>query len=152
MENTRMKHAVDGVEAVIGYKFDDRFLLWEALQAAGSMVCLTGGAGNRKMPNGNKRLAVLGDTVLQLVLVELWYASGQERGTFDQLRQRVGSNTNLNNTGVQARLDTFVERAAGASVVPPVTMTATVEAILGAVYLDSNMESVKKVMQALSLI
>ncbi|KAL8817405.1 MAG: hypothetical protein Q9223_003756 [Gallowayella weberi] len=147
-----MNSAVEGVEATIGYKFDDRFLLWEALQAAGSYVSLTGGAGNRKFPNGNKRLAVLGDTVLQLVLVEVWYAGGQERVAFDQLRQRVGSNINLNSVGIQARLDTFVQRAGGTTVVSPVTMTATVEAILGAVYLDSNMESVRAVMQALGLV
>ncbi|KAL8682243.1 MAG: hypothetical protein Q9186_001702 [Xanthomendoza sp. 1 TL-2023] len=152
MANTRMNNAVDGVEAIIGYNFDDRFLLWEALQAAGSFVSLAGGAGNRKIPNGNKRLAVLGDTVLQLVLVEVWYASGQERGAFDQLRQRIGSNNNLNSIGIDARLDAFVERAGGTTAVSPVTMTATVEAILGAVYLDSNMESVRAVMQALSLI
>ncbi|KAL8809819.1 MAG: hypothetical protein Q9200_003085 [Gallowayella weberi] len=122
-----MNSAVEGVEATIGYKFDDRFLLWEALQAAGSYVSLTGGAGNRKFPNGNKL-------------------------AFDQLRQRVGSNINLNSVGIQARLDTFVQRAGGTTVVSPVTMTATVEAILGAVYLDSNMESVRAVMQALGLV
>ena len=78
METAQMKVAVNGVESIIGYVFDDRFLLWEALQAAGSPVVHAGG---RSFRNGNKRLAVLGDTVLQLALVEQWYAGEQARGT-----------------------------------------------------------------------
>lgn len=78
MGTPQMNIAVNGAQSIIGYAFRDRFLLWEALQSAGSPVLLAGG---RNIPNGNKRLAVLGDTVLQLVLVEQWYAGGQARGT-----------------------------------------------------------------------
>ncbi|KAL8910887.1 MAG: hypothetical protein Q9171_003842 [Xanthocarpia ochracea] len=155
MASAQMNNAVDGVEHIIGYVFKDRFLLWEALQAAGSSVLQ---AGNRTIPNGNKRLALLGDTILQLVLVEQWYAGGQARDTsdgspvvFDRDRQRVGSNNNLNTLGIQAGLDFFVNLAGGTTVVSPVTMSATVEAILGAVYLDGGLQAVTPVMQALGL-
>ncbi|KAL8928891.1 MAG: hypothetical protein Q9172_000728 [Xanthocarpia lactea] len=148
MASAQMNNAVDGVEPIIGYVFKDRYLLWEALQAAGSSVLR---AGNRSIPNGNKRLALLGDTILQLVLVEQWYAGGQARVVFDRDRQRVGSNNNLNTLGIQAGLDFFVNLAGGTTVVSPVTMSATVEAILGAVYLDGGLPAVTPVMQALGL-
>ena len=66
-----------GVESIIGYDFDDSLILWEALQAAGSTVR---SAGTRRFPDGNKRLAVLGDTILMLVLVSEWYDSADVRG------------------------------------------------------------------------
>ncbi|KAL8657666.1 MAG: hypothetical protein Q9226_001696 [Calogaya cf. arnoldii] len=151
METPQMNLAVNGVEAIIAYPFRDRFILWEALQAAGSPVSLMGGAGGRSIPNGNKRLAVLGDKLLDLVLCEQWYPDGQAKGVYDQLRQRVGSNNNLNSIGNQAGLHTFINRAGGVTAISPVTMTATVEAILGAVYLDGGMQAVKDVMQTLHL-
>ncbi|KAL8861713.1 MAG: hypothetical protein Q9178_001914 [Gyalolechia marmorata] len=148
MASAQMNKAVDGVEPLIGYAFQDRFLLWEALQAAGSSVFR---AGDRTIPNGNKRLALLGDTILQLVLAEQWYAGGQARVVFDQDRKRVGSNVNLNTLGIQAGLDGFVNLAGGEKFASPVTMSATVEAILGAVYLDGGLQAVTPVMQALGL-
>lgn len=77
MANPGMTGKVQGAEAIIGRTFNNRLLLWEALQAAGSPVLLI---GNRRLENGNKRLAVLGDTVLQLALVEGWYESNAARG------------------------------------------------------------------------
>ena len=170
METAQMKAAVNGVESIIGYVFHDRFLLWEALQAAGSPVVHAGG---RSFRNGNKRLAVLGDTVLQLVLVEQWYAGEQARGTittvtssllsyrdnsdgspvaFDESRQRIGSNDNLTIIGNQTGLNAFVNRAGGMTVISPTTMAATVEAVLGAVYLDGSLQAVTPVMQTLGLV
>lgn len=68
---------ITGVQDIIGYNFTDPFILWEALQAAGSGNTF---AGNRRFPEGNKRLAVLGDTILQLVLVRDWYETALVRG------------------------------------------------------------------------
>ena len=62
---------------IIGYTFADPIILWEALQAAGSGITW---AGTRHFPDGNKRLAVLGDTILQLVLVNDWYDTAYDRG------------------------------------------------------------------------
>lgn len=68
---------ITGVQDIIGYNFADPLILWEALQAAGSGNTF---AGNRRFPEGNKRLAVLGDTILQLVLVRDWYDTARVRG------------------------------------------------------------------------
>ena len=72
-----MNFNVHGAQAVINYVFNDPFILWEALNAAGSNVS---SAGNRTFFDGNKRLALLGDTVLKTALVDDWYPSGQPRG------------------------------------------------------------------------
>lgn len=56
-----MDESIVRVELIIGYKFaKDPTLLWEALQAAGSPVRI---AGDRKIVDGNKKLAALGDAV-----------------------------------------------------------------------------------------
>lgn len=77
MSTTHMSNTKSQVEVIIAYTFTDPLILWEALQAAGSTVR---SAGTRRFPDGNKRLAVLGDTVLKLVLVGEWYDSPDARG------------------------------------------------------------------------
>lgn len=71
-----MASAVQSVQNIIGYTFNDSDLVREAISAAGSIVA----AGTRRFPNGNKRLAILGDTVLQLALAEEWYDGTEPRG------------------------------------------------------------------------
>ncbi|KAL8712971.1 MAG: hypothetical protein Q9220_002831 [cf. Caloplaca sp. 1 TL-2023] len=144
-----MDQAVAGVQDIIEYTFNDPYILLEALQAAGAPARHFGG---RRIVDGNKRLAILGDTVLQLVLAEDWYDNGQSRAVFDDARQRLLSNWNLNQIGVQTGLNAFVNRAAGAPTVSPATMAATVEAIVGAVYLDGDKSAVRAVVQVLGLV
>ena len=67
--------------------------------------------------------------------------------------QQVGSNVNLDRIGRIHGLDGFICRnPSQGGHISPATMTATVEAILGAVYLDSGVESVSQVMQTLGLV
>lgn len=69
---------VDIVQKIIGYKFADRSLLWEALQAAGSDER---NLGTRQISvDGNKRLAYIGDALIRLAMAEAWYTRRQERG------------------------------------------------------------------------
>lgn len=72
---------------------------------------------------------------------------------FDQIRQAVGGNLNLDRIGRVTGLVAFVnQNPSTLGVVSPVTMSATVEAVLGAVYLDSDMNTVKRVMNTLGLV
>ncbi|KAL8974625.1 MAG: hypothetical protein Q9197_001137 [Variospora fuerteventurae] len=153
---------------IIGYTFNDPTLVWEAVSAAGSFTS----GGNRQFADGNKRLAVLGDTVLQLALAEHWYDGTGVRGkrhpglnssfgcnpakkasgVYDDIRQQVGSNANLSIVGRTANIDAFVNLSGAQRTVAPLTMAVTVEAILGAVYLDSKgIAAVKAVMEKLGL-
>lgn len=77
MANTAMTAKIEGVQDIIDYKFSNPLILWEALQAAGSPVF---SIGDRRLFDGNKRLAVLGDIVLDLALAEPWYQGTEPRG------------------------------------------------------------------------
>ena len=65
----------------------------------------------------------------------------------------VGSNTNLDTIGRTNGLDTLINKHPSVKdgSVGTITMAATVEAIIGAVYLDNGMNSVTEVMQNLGL-
>lgn len=79
MAATTMANKIQGVEDAIGYHFNDSQLLWEALSAPGC----TRIPGTRHTLDGNRRLAMLGDSILKFALLEDWYASGQARGNAD---------------------------------------------------------------------
>lgn len=64
------------VETILHYQFSNRDLLSEALLAAGASVSNKDVQGDAK---GNKRLALLGDSVLQEAVLEPWYSSCQRR-------------------------------------------------------------------------
>ncbi len=68
------------VEMIIDHNFSDKTWLSEALQlqAAGSGLTR---AGDRAVRDGNKRLALVGDTLLKLILVLDGYNEGASRGT-----------------------------------------------------------------------
>ncbi len=80
MATAAMTNMVNGAQEVIKYTFSDPLILWEALQATGSPVHSIGG---RRLLDGNKRLAILGDRVLELALAEGWYEGTEARGTRD---------------------------------------------------------------------
>ncbi|KAI4114977.1 MAG: hypothetical protein LQ345_004334 [Seirophora villosa] len=144
----KMERAIAGIQDIIGYTFSDPALVWEAICAAGSFTS----GGNRTFADGNKRLAVLGDTVLQLALAEDWYGGRDTREVFTRIRQEVGSNVSLNLVGRTSNISALVNLSPGQRAIAPNTMAATVEAILGAVYLDSQgMTAVKAVMRTLGM-
>lgn len=64
----------------------------------------------------------------------------------------VGSNENLVKIGLENGFEACINlNPSQWGPVPPLTMAGTVEAVLGAVYLDSGMKSVGSVMQNLGL-
>ncbi|KAL8923098.1 MAG: hypothetical protein Q9208_004782 [Pyrenodesmia sp. 3 TL-2023] len=147
--NAEMNTAVAGIQGITGYTFSDGSLVWEAVSAAGSIIS----GGGRRFADGNKRLAILGDTVLQLALAEDWYDGTEPRAAFNRIRQEVSSNNNLNMIGLANNIDPFINLAGAQTTVSPATRAATVEAVIGAVYLDSSdMHMVKGAMRTLGLI
>lgn len=78
MANSSKESIIEAVESIIQYKFTNTDLLWEALHSRGMSKQIPGKAPHT---DGNLRLAVLGDAVLQLCLAEDWYADGtKDRG------------------------------------------------------------------------
>ena len=89
-----MAPTVCKLQRKIGYNFKNAQYLWEAVQAPGSIVRSgeVEGAGTerhsrgfQRFPDGNRRLAVLGDTVLKLALVEDWFKGEGSRGMADSI-------------------------------------------------------------------
>ncbi|KAL8659523.1 MAG: hypothetical protein Q9202_007092, partial [Teloschistes flavicans] len=75
---------------------------------------------------------------------------------FTGIRRRIASNKNLNDVGHASNFNAFVILPNGQvrePTIPPATMAATVEAIIGAVYLDSkSLDTVKTVMITMGLV
>ena len=81
---------IEAVETIIQYKFNHSALLWEALQCPGSP--------DAKHPNGNKRLAIIGDTVLLLGLAEDWFKGKETIGMNERMNLGPLDKVNTNNT------------------------------------------------------
>ena len=64
-------------ETIIKYDFRNKDLIWEALQYGGSLHTTF---GQRRTITGNRELAALGDSVMQMVLTAQWFASNQYLG------------------------------------------------------------------------
>jgi dsRNA-specific ribonuclease len=69
-------------QKILSYYFTDQHLCWEALQMAGNGIT---SSGPRHIGDGNKRLAILGDQVLGLVLSQDWYRGGAMLGMLSPL-------------------------------------------------------------------
>lgn len=64
------------LEQLLNYTFADPTLLQEALQTKGNGITQI---GERKIEEGNKRLALLGDSVLSVAFLTGWYEGGERR-------------------------------------------------------------------------
>ncbi|KAL8909412.1 MAG: hypothetical protein Q9207_000247 [Kuettlingeria erythrocarpa] len=135
-------------EKTLGYSFEDILLLWEALQADGALI------SRGSMPRyraGNKRLAIVGDRVLELLLSLKWYDTYQDRLTYTTLSQSINSNKSLDFIGRRNHLDRYITLPDSAKGVALKTMTATVEAIIGAAYIDGGLDAAKTVLESLRI-
>ncbi|KAG9644109.1 hypothetical protein KCU64_g11475, partial [Aureobasidium melanogenum] len=124
-------------EELIGYRFRSNKHVIEALTPG--------------VPGANYRLAVVGDCKMDSAMVDEWYLGNTSRKDWSTMRENLLGNINL------ARVTR--ETGLAACVIPeglPCSdkQAATLlEAIIGAVYLDSDydMESVKSVMKTLGI-
>lgn len=171
MAQIRKEAMINGVQNIIDYVFQDASVLWEALQAPGSFPYAAEG---RDFRNGNKRLALLGDAILKVSLLEEWYSTATNislrllrtrypkdiqkvliilSGIGNELVATAGSNTNLAIKGRLRGLDGFVNNnPSQGNTVSDRTVAQTVEAILGAVWLDSkDLATVRHVMETMGL-
>jgi len=146
-----MNDSVLGVERIIGYKFENPALLWEALQAPGSNVSQ---AGNRLISiEGNKRMAILGDKWMDFVIITDWFIENLPRVEATNRLQSIATNENLQRVFNHHKLHRFVNNnRAQRGLVSPSIKTSTVEAIIGAGGLDGGVEAVRLVMQNLGLL
>jgi ribonuclease-3 len=133
------------LEKRIGHKFRNSLLLAEALTHP-SLRHET-----KKQHFDNQRLEFLGDAVLQLVITEYLYESfsREAEGHLTKLRSRLVSRESLKQHALALDLGQHLmlgrgEEASGGRNRDS-TLADAFEALLGAIYLDSNLKTVRKV-------
>ncbi|EPS45551.1 hypothetical protein H072_445 [Dactylellina haptotyla CBS 200.50] len=125
------------IESIIGYHFQSVSLLTEALEAAGRAVTHETEGGM----DGNKRLALVGDAILTLIHVDLWYPSEKDREIAQDAIRKDTSNINLQRLAEHLGITEEVlpnpsQKSLGR--IPKTTAASTMEALLAAVWLDSD--------------
>ncbi|KAF1948111.1 ribonuclease III [Byssothecium circinans] len=138
------------VETILEYQFSNPNLLNEALLAAGASVSSKDIHGD---PQGNKRLALLGDSVLQEAILEPWYSSGESTEKGSNKVKNLARNSKLSKVAHESGLANYIAKnPCQLGDVPQETAASTVEAVVGAVYLDcgKDIATVKKVLKAIN--
>ena len=132
------------LEERIGYKFRNSLLLAEALTHP-SLAHET-----QQYHFDNQRLEFLGDAVLQLVITEHLYHhfSSEPEGRLTKLRSRLVSRDTLKTHAQTLDLGRYLlmgrgEESSGGRERPS-TLADAFEALIGAIYLDSDLETAKK--------
>ncbi|KAE9963223.1 hypothetical protein BLS_009509 [Venturia inaequalis] len=147
--DSRANVKIAQAEAAIDYSFKDANLIWEALQAPGSGVVRS---GTRQIPNGNKRLALVGDVVLKLIINVENYEQGLTRGEGNVRLQLIEGNVNFVRVANANGFKNFINANPGhCGELGARTLADTVEAIIGAVYLDGGIDAVPDVLVTLGL-
>jgi ribonuclease-3 len=177
-KQNRVQTEIQDTERIINYSFADTDILFEALQASTSGVAQI---GERRITDSNMRLAMIGDSILQTLVVEDRYAKGWTRGMFPcnllLLRQlayysclkysthcilgqisnelaRLTSNRHLAIVGKEMGIDQCIyrgEKVPKKDMVLTRRIADTMEAIIGAVYLDGGLEMVRPVLSTMGL-
>lgn len=136
--------AVEGptaVEASLGYRFKDPSLLSLALTHASAR------GADPATTVCNERLEFLGDRVLGLIIAELLYRRfpGESEGALAQRHAVLVSRPTLSQVAMRLQLSSSIvasrsERDAGGTSNPGI-LADTLEAVLGALYLDGGLEA-----------
>ncbi|KAI7475429.1 hypothetical protein KC351_g10091 [Hortaea werneckii] len=135
----KLGRAISLIQDLSGYRFRDENILLDAIDTTGLRV-----------QQSNQRLALLGDSILKFIILDDWYPTGAGNDHVS----RIGSNANLAAAarlhGIEACVFTHPGHRGPVS---QATLSTTVEAIIGAVYLDSenDLNAVRAFMKALGL-
>lgn len=130
------KTRIEICQQIIGYRFRNTKYIRQALTPLGSI---------------NQRLALVGDKVADAQLVGRWYVDKKQplRSQWSSVRNSLVSNENLAEVGVRLRIQDCTSPPCR----PGPGMATTMEAIIGAVWLDSKRDfgAVNAVMERLGL-
>ncbi|TVY45196.1 hypothetical protein LOCC1_G004581 [Lachnellula occidentalis] len=135
---------VPEVEKIMNYRCKNPELCWEALQ----------GKQPGKYPEGNKRLAMLGDKTMAHAQLKKWYVSGLNTEAGSQIVSSLGANWHLTMRGKQLGLDRLINPGpAQKGLVSDFLVADTMEALVGAVEMDgATKEELEEVMERLGVL
>jgi ribonuclease-3 len=147
---------IERAEQIIAYHFRNRDRLREALQAA-TRIQQEATGETLERHDGNRRLAQLGHKVVELVLLDIWYGTGADRGKCNGNMQhivwlthtteeannilgRVARNDFLADIAQQSGLDACIVPSVRqqTQIIPPATLKLVLTAVIGGVWLDSG--------------
>ncbi|RMY72591.1 hypothetical protein D0863_04427 [Hortaea werneckii] len=141
--SNKLGQAKSLIRDLAGYCFKDGNILFDALDTTGLRV-----------QQSNQRLALLGDAILKLIILDDWYPTGTPKGAGNDHVASIGSNANLAAAARLHGIEVCVLTNPGhRGPVSQATLATTVEAIIGAVYLDSekDLDAVRTLLDALGL-
>ena len=134
------------LEEILKYKFKDKFLLKK------SMIHRSYGNENWNFKNiNNEKLELLGDAVLDLIITEYIFKefSDSNEGELAKLKSMIVSEPVLASISKEIGLGKYLLLSKGEDLTGGRKRDSIVgdalEALLGAIYLDSNFEEVKKI-------
>ncbi|KAK4159301.1 ribonuclease III domain-containing protein [Cladorrhinum sp. PSN259] len=139
------------LQDILGYQFSNPMLLDESTVVGGMTFKNT--PGGREIPHGNKTLALIGDSLIRLDVATRAHISGVGKSSI--YLAKIGSNKSLEELGRRLGLDKFVlTHPPQDGHVSRITLASTVEALIGAVWVDLSYDyaTVQSVIQALNIV
>lgn len=135
-----MKNRIEQLEETLGYKFKDEKLIIEALTHK-----------SYKQPYDNERLEFLGDAVLDLIVGEYLYKkfSKSAEGNLSKIRASLVNEAGFDKLARALNLGKFIylsnaeENNGGRE--KSSLLSNTFEAVIGAIYLESGLETVQQI-------
>lgn len=138
-----MSKNLNEFQLLLDYKFNNLNLLNEALTHKSFTI-----EENKKKQN-NERLEFLGDSILNFIVAEelLKVFSHEQEGVLSKKRASLVNLNKLAEIAKRYKLDTFINFGPGeikqGNHLNPRIQGSCIEALIGAIYLDSNFEQVK---------
>ena len=140
--DARLSSTLDKVEQILSYQFSDRKFLEQALVHRSHLHAL--GATRTE---SNERLEFLGDSVLGLIVNEYLYKQfpNKEEGDLTKMKSLLVCGASLASVGRSLNLGKYITVSHGEATTGgrerSSILADTVEALLGAVYLDSGISA-----------
>ncbi|KAI8936254.1 hypothetical protein NX059_006676 [Plenodomus lindquistii] len=128
---------VGHIEVHTGYTFKDRLLCIEALKITAKHWPLYYKGALVELGRNN-RLALLGDRALSLACCDMWFRSGNSTAQYSSIHPLVESRKALDLVGREMNLDRDILLHEPRTLPLNDEVAETLEAIIGAIYLDSN--------------
>ena len=133
---------IDKFEKIINYKFKNESLLFEALTHSSSKAVKS----NKKKKN-YERLEFLGDRVLGLVLAEYFFKlfPDTNEGVLNDYFQKYANQDFLSQFAKKIQISDFIKTQKGDNLDNNKSVLSDViESLIGAIYLDSNIDECRK--------
>lgn len=105
---------------------------------------------NTKGLKSNERLEYLGDAVIDMIVAEYLYEKfpDKDEGFLTKVKAKIVNRKMLSTIGEELELEKFIHYKTGRSIRIATIEGNAFEAIIGAIYLDSNYETTKKVFRS----